>query len=389
MAEHRWTLIDTQSSPSDPMRVGAQDVPQTTGGWNVTKRTLRGGCSEGVELVEIDNGRLKFAVLPTRGMGIWRAWIGEQTLGWQSPVLGPVHPAFVPLAEPSGLGFLSGFDELMCRCGIVSNGAPDFDAQGVLKYPLHGEIANLPAHLVELIVDDDRGTITLHGVVEEARFHFQKLRLHTSITTRFKSQSVSWHDRVENFGGTPTEMQMMYHTNIGLPQLGAGSQLIAPVKQMAPWDANSADARANWHLYPEPQPGFVQQVYYFELLADRQDHTRVLLKHSAGKSGVGLKFNSQQLPCFTQWKNMVAKADGYVTGLEPGTNFPNRRSFETEQGRVVGLEPGCSWEATVELDWHTDQASVVQAEQAILALQGDHTPIVHDQPRYGEWSVPE
>ena len=236
MAEHRWTLIDTQTSPPDPFHVSAKEVPNTTGDWSVTKCTLRGGCSEGVELVEIDNGRLKLAVVPTRGMGIWRSWLGDQMLGWHSPVRGPVHPAFVPV-EPSGLSFLSGFDELMCRCGMVSNGAPDFDAQGVLEYPLHGRIANLPAHLVELVIDDVRGTITLQGVIDEARFHFQKLRLHTAITTHFESQSISWHDRVENFGGTPTEMQMMYHTNIGLPQLDAGSQLFAPVKQMAPWEA--------------------------------------------------------------------------------------------------------------------------------------------------------
>ena len=48
-------------------------------------------------------------------------------LGWKSPVHGPVHPNFVPLNEPSGLGWLDGFDELFVRCGLESNGAPDFD----------------------------------------------------------------------------------------------------------------------------------------------------------------------------------------------------------------------------------------------------------------------
>ena len=37
---------------------------------------------------------------------------------------------WVPLTEPSGLGWLSGFDELMVRCGLESNGAPDFDDSG-------------------------------------------------------------------------------------------------------------------------------------------------------------------------------------------------------------------------------------------------------------------
>ena len=62
---------------------------------------------------------------------------------------GPVHPKFVPLAEPSGVGWLDGFDELLCRCGLVSNGAPEFDERGQLRYGLHGRIANLPARKVE------------------------------------------------------------------------------------------------------------------------------------------------------------------------------------------------------------------------------------------------
>ena len=72
-------------------------------------------------------------VLPTRGMGIWRVTAagrsGTADVGWKSPVRGPVHPAFVDLGEPSGLGWLDGFDEFFVRCGLESNGAPDFDAK--------------------------------------------------------------------------------------------------------------------------------------------------------------------------------------------------------------------------------------------------------------------
>ena len=97
---------------------------------------------------------MRLLVIPTRGMGIWKAIVGDETLGWRSPVRGPVHPQFVPLFDPSGLGWLEGFDELLVRCGLESNGAPEFDQQGRLLYPLHGRIANRPAHHVEVTVDD-------------------------------------------------------------------------------------------------------------------------------------------------------------------------------------------------------------------------------------------
>ena len=52
---------------------------------------------------------------------------------------------------------------------------------------------------------------------------------------------------------------------------------------------------------------------------------------------MSVKFNKRQLPCFTIWKNRQAAIDGYVTGLEPATNYPNPKSFEKQQGRVVSV----------------------------------------------------
>ena len=139
-------------------------TPKTVGGratgYSVTRYRMQGGLSDGVEVIRVDNGLLKFDILPTRGMSIWKAWLGDSEIGWKSPVRGPVHPALVDLGEPSGLGWLDGFDELFVRCGLESNGAPEFDEKtGRLKYPLHGRIGNKPAHHVEVSVDGDSGEI--------------------------------------------------------------------------------------------------------------------------------------------------------------------------------------------------------------------------------------
>src|SRR4051812_33067696 len=84
--------------------------------WHVRLRTCHGGRSEAVQVVELHNGAMSIDVLPTRGMGIWRVRRQETTLGWRAPAREPVHPAFVPLMEPTGLGWLDGFNELLCRC---------------------------------------------------------------------------------------------------------------------------------------------------------------------------------------------------------------------------------------------------------------------------------
>src|SRR3712207_6243283 len=64
-----WTLtdihhdiwLDTFATGSDRLTLG------TTGDWSIHKRTLRGGLRDGVDLIEVNNGALSYAILPTRG----------------------------------------------------------------------------------------------------------------------------------------------------------------------------------------------------------------------------------------------------------------------------------------------------------------------------------
>ena len=51
--------------------------------WSVTKRTLRGGRRDGVDLIELDNGALSLAIVPTRGMGLWKGRSGATP--WAGP----------------------------------------------------------------------------------------------------------------------------------------------------------------------------------------------------------------------------------------------------------------------------------------------------------------
>jgi galactose mutarotase-like enzyme len=350
---------------------------------SVKRTTLRGGAREGVDTIEIDNGKLRFVVVPTRGMGLWKAWLGDTEIGWRSPVKGPVHPQFVPLTDPTGLGWLEGFDELMCRCGLENNGAPDLAANGVYKYPLHGRIANRPAHHVEVAVDDEADEISVSGLVDETRFLFQKLRLKSTYKTKIGQAGLRIIDDVTNLSGNPAEMQMLYHINFGPPILDPGAKLVAPVKTIVPRDARAAEGMKGWESHPNEQAGFSEQVYFFELLADGGGMTQVLLKNAHSNQGVSLRYSKKQLPYFTLWKNAPLAADGYVTGLEPGTNFPNPRSFEGQQGRVVKLEPGASAQFEVDLDIHPDAKAVTAAEQAIAKLQGSHKPQTFDKPQAG------
>lgn len=370
MTRQTWVLADAQndSAVQEQVSLSQSDMPGSSGLWQVELRTLRGGLSDGVDVVEIDNGRIRLFVLPTRGMSIWKVRLGEFDLGWRSPVRGPVHPKFVPLFDPSGLGWLEGFDELLVRCGLESNGAPEFNEQGQLAYPLHGRIGNRPAHFVDLTVDDSAETITLRGIVEESRFHFQKLRLETTITLSFNSTAIHINDQVVNFGGTPAEMQMLYHINIGEPLLLPGSKFVAPVKSIVNRDQPESDNHGEWQIYGPPIAGQPEDCFYLNLNNDTEQRTEVLLQNEDGSAGVALEYDANSLPCFSLWKNLVASEDGYVTGLEPGTNYPNTRSEEKSNDRVVNLAPGETWSTDLSMNVLLTPDAVKTAEDRVAKI---------------------
>jgi galactose mutarotase-like enzyme len=387
MAKQTWTLIDTtEGIYVEPLTVSAADVQGASGEFSISKRRLQEGRSDGVDVVEVDNGAMRFTVLPTRGMGLWRATCGEVELGWNSPAKGPVNPAFVPLWEPSGLGWLDGFDELIVRCGLESNGAPEFNENGSVRYPLHGKIANIPAHKVEVAVDGELGEISVTGIVHEARLFFNKLQLATTYTTKIGQPGFTVTDTVTNIWAEPSELELLYHINFGVPLLCPGAKAVLPVAKMAPRDAVAVENLDEWDTYGPESPGTPEAVFFFDLAADAKGNTQSLLKSADGAQGVSLAFNKNQLPCFTLWKNRQAATDGYVTGFEPAINFPNTKSVEKVAGRVVTLAPGESRSFEIELTAYGDAAGVAGAEQAVAALQDGTKPEILQQPN-PEWSA--
>ena len=136
-----------------------------------------------------------------------------------------------------------------------------------------------------------------------------------------------------------------------------------------PRDAAAVPGLERWNIYGEPQAGAAEEAYFFRLLADSAGLTQTLLRNAAGDRGVSLRFAVEQLPCFTLWKNSPAREDGFVTGLEPGVNFPNPRSFEERQGRVRSLAPGETVRFELAIEAHASATSVSRAEQQIAELQ--------------------
>ena len=84
MPKRTWTIEDQDHGLYvDQLVLRPGNVGGAAAGYSVAKRTLQAGSSRGVDVIEVNNGALRFVVLPTRGMGIWKASLGDVELGWQ------------------------------------------------------------------------------------------------------------------------------------------------------------------------------------------------------------------------------------------------------------------------------------------------------------------
>jgi len=352
MPSKQITLIDVASGRYEANAV----ITATTTGidlpgheWSVQLTRLQGGLSDGVDLIQLNNGHLTLSILPTRGMGVWKAECGDLPLKWDSPVQHPVHPSLVDQSRRGGIGWLDGFNELICRCGLGWHGAPGTDTQrdadgNVLSeqfLSLHGRIANLVAHQVFVNVDES-GLISVTGVVDETSVFGERLRLTSVLSTQAGSSEFAIHDTVTNIGGSPAEAEMLYHCNFGTPLLGDGSTFHTAAERVVPRNARAVEGLDNWETFPGPTAGSAEQVYFVTPVSDDSGNGLAVLRSPDRQSALALRFETATLPWFTLWKNTQAAEDGYCCGLEPSSSLPNNREFEREQGRVLTLQPNDS-----------------------------------------------
>jgi hypothetical protein len=378
-----------QSLGTEPIEInGRRITPLCPVPWTIKKSILHGGKQEGVEVIVVDNGKLRFTVCPTRGMGLLSAQVGDVRLGWDSPVKETVNPRHINLSSRGGLGWLDGFNEWVVRCGLESNGHPGTDKfidttgqEGTMELTLHGKVANIPASEVEVVVEQEAPyRIHIRGRVDERMFHGPKLELQTDISTEPGSSALRIADVVTNRGATEQEFQLLYHANFGRPLLEAGSVFVAPVERVTPFNDRAAEGLKAYTEYAGPTAGFVEQVYCIRPFAADDGKTLIMLRNRSADRAASIGYSVKELPYLTLWKNTDAEADGYVTGLEPGTGYPYNRRIERTFGRVPKLAGAATHAATIDIAVHVGQDQVKSVGDRIAAIQAGRKTTVDEKP---------
>ncbi len=294
------------------------------------------GSERGNRVASVRSGSgLSFDVLLDRGMDIGAAEYKGKPLAWISPV-GFVNPAFF---EPEGLGWLRGFGGgMMTGCGLTSAGSPDVDEGEALG--LHGRLSFLPARKVNTGErwEGDECSIWIEGVVRQARVHGEYLSLSRRISTGLGKNFIRYEDTIENLASKPSPLMMIYHVNVGFPMVSENSYLVAKPHKVEPRDAVAESGLSNWDHFQKPTPGYDEQVFLHDLVADEKGWASIdLISPDAGLK-LTVRYKMENLNRLVEWK-MMGKGT-YVLGLEPANCHLAGRSKERMAGTLQMIQPG-------------------------------------------------
>lgn len=314
------------------------------------------GPARGSRVIQVRNDKLRFEVLPDRGMGIGLLEYAGVPLSWTSSV-GPIHSNRVEHPDDGWLRTFSGGALVTCGLTQVGRAAEDHGEH----LGLHGRVANEAAYHVG--VTDERHpdtAVTVRGTMRETRVFGEYLVLTRQIRTELGSRTITVEDSVTNAGYASSPFMILYHMNFGFPLVSPSARIVVPSSRTHPFDENARQFVQDWDVPTPPKPSIPERVYYHDVLSDAEGHAVAGIVNPELGLGIRLNWSTRSLPRLVQW-NMFESGQ-YTTALEPGNCWTEGRPAERGRGTLATLEAGQTWVGGVSL-------TVLSQPQEIEALQ--------------------
>lgn len=367
--------IFTLTSSEHNIEVGNWKIDSTQLGildtyFIVEQKVLHGGKQEDSKIIVITspNG-LTITLSPTRGMSIINVTGKEMRFGWDSPVKEIVNPAFINLESRNGAGWLEGFNEMVVRCGFEWAGHPGIE-DGEMR-TLHGKAGNTPASEVEIEINEEAPyEIKVRGLIKESTFKKADLRTVAELIYIPDTHHFTIHDQLTNHADYPRDYQIMYHSNFSKPLLEKDAQFIAPIKEISPFNDYAKNGLKDYSTYLGPTKDFDEMVFNIVPYTTADGSTVAALHNKDGNKGAAIEFNINELPFLTLWKNTDTEKQGYVTGIEPGTNYAYAAPIEREQNRIRQINAGQTVHFKVKYSALMNKQAVDTVKKAIADIQG-------------------
>ena len=352
--------------------------------------TLENGVERGVRVLQFRTGSgLSFEVMVDRGFDIGACEHRGRAVGWVSPT-GFRHPGLHDPEGEGGLGFLRSMSGLLSTCGLdhvlaMTEESADryfYRFRKSVKQPLHGRVASIPGHLSAYgaLWDGDECTLYCEGTVQQSTVFGEDLHMIRRIEAKVGGDEIVLKDRVVNHGFYLTPHMLLYHIDVGHPVVAEGTRYLAPVSDVI-WAAHAGEAYrsqgVSYQRYSAPKLNFREQVWEFEMAADKAGKVPVALINDALNFGLLVETAKAELPCYYQWQNFQSGL--YTVGIEPGTNHILGKDFGAERSEIIELEHGEERNYTTRFAILDGAAATKAAETRIRAIakqpEADYPPL--------------
>ena len=257
---------------------------------------LMGGAQDGLEVIDCDNGKLRFLVNVSKACDIMQLYHEGQNVSFIS------KNGFTKREIP----FLNRFEGgMLYTCGLDNAGRRE-------GYEMHGSFHNTPAEILR--AECNEGGIVIEALIRNSALFGQSLVMKRRITSAIGDTHLVLEDTLYNEGYADAEYCLLYHINVGYPMLDEGARILTDATEFyarAPFAVENAATR---YEMSDAIPNQPECCYYLTM----KEPKATLVNEKLGKAFT-LSYSADTLPFFLEWKSMASK--DYALGLEPCTTM--------------------------------------------------------------------
>lgn len=279
---------------------------------SLRRYTLSEGRERGLDVIDCDNGKLRFLLNVSKACDIMQLYHKGQNLSFIS------KNGFTLRETPFSARFEGG---MLYTCGLDSVGGRE-------GYAVHGTLHNIPAEIIRARCDEEG--ITVEALIRDTALFGKHLVLRRRIHTPIGGDTVTLEDTLLNEGYLPEDYCVLYHFNLGYPLLDEGARIEADLTRCEPRTPWAAENAATAMEITPPVPGQEETCYFLTF-----NTPAITLRNPTLGKALTLAFSGDTLPRFVEWKSMAA--GDYALGFEPcTTELDDRFAYKTlEAGESV------------------------------------------------------
>ena len=273
---------------------------------SLRRYTLEGGKEKGIDVIDCDNGKLRFLLNVSKACDVMQLYHEGQNTSFIS------KNGFTLREPPFGNRFEGG---MLYTCGL--------DNVGGMRdgNPVHGSLHNIPAEIVRAECNDEG--IVVEAIIRDTALFGKNLVLRRRIYSAIGSESLRLEDTLVNEGYRTENYCVLYHVNFGYPLLDEGARIVADVAKCDPRTDWARENEATVCEITEPLPEQKETCYFLTF----NQPSISLVNDKLGKS-VTLSYSGDTLPHFVEWKSMACGT--YALGFEPTTTeLDDRFAYKT------------------------------------------------------------